>query len=250
MNIEMRHRWSDNVLFAIEAGSLKLAVELAVQQKADLSRADLYGADLSRANLSGADLSRADLYGADLSRANLSGADLSGANLYGANLSGANLYGANLSGADLYGADLSRADLRGANLSRANLYGADLSGANLSRADLSGANLRGADLSGADLYGAKNAENMVLDTGETLQVFRAHVVPALMAVGGHAVPDEAWTCHSWENCPMAHAFGVHRIEEIPLLYQPRVAQFIRLFDAGLIQAPRGQGQVVPQEDQA
>ena len=66
-------------------------------------------ADLSRANLYGADLSRANLYGADLSGANLSRANLSRANLYGANLSRANLYGA-----DLYGADLSRADLYGA----------------------------------------------------------------------------------------------------------------------------------------
>ena len=65
-------------------------------ERADLSRANLYGADLSRANLSGA-----NLYGADLSRANLYGADLSGADLSGANLSEANLYGA-----DLYGAKI------------------------------------------------------------------------------------------------------------------------------------------------
>ena len=48
-------------------------------ERANLSRADLYGADLSRATLSGANLSRADLYGADLSRATLSGANLYGA---------------------------------------------------------------------------------------------------------------------------------------------------------------------------
>ena len=58
-------------------------------------------------------------------------ADLSRANLYGADLSRANLYGADLSGANLYGADLSRADLSGANLSEANLYGADLYGAKI-----------------------------------------------------------------------------------------------------------------------
>ena len=92
--------------------------------RANLSRANLYVADLS-----GADLSRADLSGADLSGANLYVADLSRANLYGANLSRANLYGANLSGANLYVADLSRADLSRANLYGANLYGANLSGA-------------------------------------------------------------------------------------------------------------------------
>ena len=57
-----------------------------------------------------ANLSRANLWGADLSRANLSRANLGGADLGGANLSGANL-----SEADLWGADLSRANLRGAN---------------------------------------------------------------------------------------------------------------------------------------
>jgi len=133
--IEIKSRFNAKVIFAIEAKSLKIGVELAVR-----SRADLYGADLSRAYLSGAYLS-----GADLSRANLSGAYLSGADLSRANLSGADL-----SRADLYGADLSRAYLSGAYL-----YGADLSRANLSGADLSGANLSGANLSGAYLSGAK-----------------------------------------------------------------------------------------------
>ena len=66
MKIEIKGRYNSSILFAIEIGSLKLAVEAAVA-----SRADLSGADLSRANLSGADLSRADLFRADLSGANL-----------------------------------------------------------------------------------------------------------------------------------------------------------------------------------
>jgi len=76
---------------------------------------------------------------ANLTRANLYGANLDGANLYGANLYGANLYGANLDGANLRGADLTRADLYGADLTRADLYGADLTRANLHGASLSGA---------------------------------------------------------------------------------------------------------------
>jgi len=141
--IEIKHRFTGAVLFALETESLKLCLQAAVK-----SRAYLYGAYLR-----GADLSGADLYGADLS-----GADLSGANLYGANLSGANLSGANLRGADLYGANLSGANLYGANLSGANLRGANLRGANLYGADLRGAYLRGADLSGANLSGAQNSE--------------------------------------------------------------------------------------------
>src|SRR6185312_12344312 len=109
MKFEVKSRWGGAVLFAMETDSWKLAVEAAVN-----------------------------------SRANLSGANLSGANIFGANLSGANLYGADLSGANLYGADLSRADLSRADLYGANLYGANLSWANLYGADLSGANLSGA----------------------------------------------------------------------------------------------------------
>ena len=89
MKFEIKHRHTGSVLFSVEVGSLKLAVEAAIKAGANLSGANLSGANLSGANLSGADLSRAYLSGADLSRANLSGANLSGANLSGAYLSGA-----------------------------------------------------------------------------------------------------------------------------------------------------------------
>jgi len=165
MGIEIKSRWSGNVIYTAEsAGTVHEAVLAAIKAGADLYGADLYGANLSGADLSGADLLAAIKAGADLYGANLSGANLSGANLYGADLYGADLYGANLSGADLYGADLS-----GANLSGANLYGADLSGANLSGSNLYGANLYGANLSranlsGANLSGAKNAERAAAQT--------------------------------------------------------------------------------------
>jgi len=100
--LQIKNRMGE-VLFEHERenNTIKLTLEEAVKQKADLSGADLSGADLSGADLSGADLSGADLSGADLSganllRADLSGADLSGANLLRADLSGANLLRANL----------------------------------------------------------------------------------------------------------------------------------------------------------
>jgi uncharacterized protein YjbI with pentapeptide repeats len=119
---------------ASRASKLRLAVEWAIKNEADLSRAYLSRSDLREADLSGANLSGANLSGANLSGAELSETDLSGASLYRAHLNEANLIGANLIGANLIGADLSRANLIGANLS-----GANLSGANLSDADLSGA---------------------------------------------------------------------------------------------------------------
>jgi uncharacterized protein YjbI with pentapeptide repeats len=105
MKWEIHNRYTGDVMFEVEAETLRAAVEQKVKETANLSRANLSGANLSGANLSGANLSRADLSGATLSWANLSWADLSGADL-----SGATLFGADLSGADLSGATLSWAD--------------------------------------------------------------------------------------------------------------------------------------------
>ena len=142
MKFAIINRWSGSVLFAAEVGTLRLAVELAVQLGADLR-------------------------GADLRRAALRRAALWGANLWGANLGDANLEGANLARADLARADLARAYLPGANLARAYLTGANLAGANLARADLTGADLTGANLTDANLMHAyftdANLTRTVLD---------------------------------------------------------------------------------------
>ena len=131
IKIEIRHRWTGNVLFEYSSDDNTIAETL---RKAVDSDADLRGADLSGADLRGADLRDAYLRGA-----NLRGADLRDANLRGADLSGADLRDAYLRGANLRDADLYGADLRGANLRGANLCDANLSGANLCDAYLSGA---------------------------------------------------------------------------------------------------------------
>jgi hypothetical protein len=122
-----------------ESVKIGLAVKWAIENRADLS-----GADLRSADLSGADLRSADLRGADLRSADLRGADLRDADLRDAYLRSADLSGADLSGADLRDAYLSGADLRGAYLS--------------------GADLRGADLRDADLRDAENAEHAIAAT--------------------------------------------------------------------------------------
>ena len=96
---EIKHRFTGKVLFSLKTKSLKVALELAVKQGANLE-----GAYLRGANLEGADLRGADLRGAYLRGANLEGADLESAYLEGANLEGANLRGADLKGANLEGA--------------------------------------------------------------------------------------------------------------------------------------------------
>jgi hypothetical protein len=96
--IEIRNRWSGDIIFTHTAPANSIAVTL---RAAVVGGANLYGANLTRANLDGANLD-----GANLTRANLDGANLTRANLDGANLYGANLYGANLDGANLDGANL------------------------------------------------------------------------------------------------------------------------------------------------
>jgi hypothetical protein len=110
---EIRHRYTEEVLYTGGGESLRDVVVAAVK-----GGANLRGADLGGANLRGA-----DLYGANLRGADLGGADLGGANLRGADLYGANLRGADLRGADLYGANLYGANLRGANLGGKKLVG-------------------------------------------------------------------------------------------------------------------------------
>ena len=78
MKIEIKHCYTENVLYTCDAENLSSAVIEAVGEKADLSGADLSGADLRGAYLSGAYLCGTDLRGAYLSGAYLCGADLSG----------------------------------------------------------------------------------------------------------------------------------------------------------------------------
>ena len=116
MLIEIKHRFTDNVLFACEVENMREAVYQAISNGADLSGADLRGADLSGADLRCADLSGADLSGADLRYADLSGADLRGADLRCADLSGADLRGADLRCAYLGGEKLAIAPISILNL--------------------------------------------------------------------------------------------------------------------------------------
>ena len=91
MKFEIKHRYSGELLFSIETETMKMAVEAAIKQKANLSYADLSSADLSYADLRCANLRYADLRCANLRSANLRCANLSYANLSSADLSSADL---------------------------------------------------------------------------------------------------------------------------------------------------------------
>ena len=105
MRIEIRRRLLNTaLLFSIEAPSWREALEMAVNQGANLRDADLRGLNLGDINLRGAILGGADLRGSNLEDINLRGADLGNVDLDGVNLQGANLQGVKLQGAKLQGA--------------------------------------------------------------------------------------------------------------------------------------------------
>jgi hypothetical protein len=163
--------------------------------------------------------------------------------MHAALAAGADLTDAHLTGADLTGADLTDANLTGAHLTDAILRGAHLTGANLTDARLTDAILRGANLTGANLTDANLTGAILtgcrLPTGETWLEYLTETVPALLTAGGQPLASFAtsFTCHDWDNCPMAHAFHGHSIADVPILLRPRAEQFVQLFDAKQIPWP-------------
>jgi len=131
MKIQIKNRWTAEVIFECDAESLRVAVELAVSKKVSLRASNLRGS-------------------------NLSGSDLRGSNLRDSNLRDSNLSGSNLRGSNLRDSDLSDSDLSGSDLSGSNLRGSDLSDSNLSDSNLSDSNLSDSNLSDSDLSGIKD----------------------------------------------------------------------------------------------
>ena len=133
-------------------------------------------------------------------------------------------------------ADLTDADLTDAVLTRAVLARAVLTRAVLTRAVLTDADLTDADLTDA-----------VLSDWVTWGEYLSDVVPALLTAGGKSLTEvvtpETWACHSWGSdekalgCPMAVAFDVHALRDIPALHRWQAARFVQLFDAQLIPMP-------------
>src|SRR5437899_9533876 len=64
--MEIKHRFTESVLFSLETDSLKLCIEAAVKSKINLGGADLRGADLRDANLGDVYLGDAYLRDANL----------------------------------------------------------------------------------------------------------------------------------------------------------------------------------------
>src|SRR5580698_3240712 len=72
---------------------------------------------------------------------------------------------------------------------------------------------------------------------ERVQKFVTDDLVPLLAAGGRleeAMKPEHWACHKWQKCPMAAAFGVTRLENVPDKWKEKAEFFVRQFDCGLI----------------
>ena len=105
IEVHIKHRYTGAVLYTAQIPAdtpsglaMRVALEAAIGDEANLRFANLSSADLSSVDLRSVDLSSADLSSADLRSANLSFANLSSANLRSANLRSADLDGRKLIG--------------------------------------------------------------------------------------------------------------------------------------------------------
>ena len=88
MKIQIKNRWTAEVIFECDAESLRVAVELAVSKKVSLRASNLRGSNLSGSDLRGSNLRDSNLRDSNLSGSNLRGSDLSDSNLSDSDLSG------------------------------------------------------------------------------------------------------------------------------------------------------------------
>ena len=107
MKIEIKHRFTGEIIVAGKYDSLKDAAE---KSGADLSGADLAGSNLYSASLKSADLTETSLCRADLRNADLRDACCVRTAFRGADLWMAYMWGVDTSQAFTDGADLGRAD--------------------------------------------------------------------------------------------------------------------------------------------
>lgn len=187
----------------------------------------------------------------------LSGKAFNEANLEGMYFSGIHLERTSFFWSNLESVNFREARLDAVNFSTSNVRNADFRGANLSGshfmlADLSGANLERSAYWYADMRLATLSDETVLPNGITYGEFVHDVVPVLLTAGGRSIEElttpDIWTTdhRTWgaqikwrrDNCiPIATAFGVDEVSEIPALYRPMSRLFIYLFNNEQIPKP-------------
>jgi len=133
---------------------LKELVMHCIENKINLSDAELQGANLSNIDLSRAYLYRANMQGANLSNTNLTGSDISFANFKGAYLYSTNLREVYASCTDfreahLIDVDMTNGDFTEANFTRAEVLNVEMKGSTITNADFRHAVMHNSSFSGA-----------------------------------------------------------------------------------------------------
>jgi len=61
----------------------------------------------------------------------------------------------------------------------------------------------------------------------------------LLTKGGKTLEEvaAAWGKHTWTDCPMATAFGCHKLEAVPECHRSGAALFVALFDGRHLPRP-------------
>ncbi|MCA1973635.1 MAG: hypothetical protein LDL44_12420, partial [Caenispirillum sp.] len=54
--------------------------------------------------------------------------------------------------------------------------------------------------------------------------------PRPLFAEGKAVPAEAWRCHSWNNCPLHHAYGASAVRGLPRRLRSMARLWLALYD--------------------
>lgn len=194
------------------------------------------------------DLRYCHLQGFDFRDRNLGFGLLEGANLEQADLRNAWCYRTNFAKAELYGARCDYADLEQADLSQARCQGASFPAAKLRKAKLWQAKFSHCwwspwPLTLTVLNGAEMNE-CILPSGEIWQSFVDQVSPQLLTLRGHNLADlvaaSGWT-PTVKRCqwPICLAFDTvsDDLHLFPALLQPRVAQWLHYFEAGILPPP-------------
>lgn len=193
--------------------------------------------EMNKLDLSGMDLRNLNFKNGIFIRTNFSNAQLDGCNFEDANFEGANFSNASLVGANLKFADFSKA-----NLSYANLQSTKLTQTSFVKTNLQGANLIDSDFHRAYMGFQNrlfpNITGAILEKDLTFEQYLVNL-PKFLTVTGKKLDEvcAVWNCHEWKNCPMAIAFNVKKINNIPKKYQREAERFVMFFDAGLIPNP-------------
>ena len=121
MKIEIKNRWTKEIIFSIEADSMKNALEIGVKQKINFRNCDFRNCDLRGCSFFGANFRGSTFSGCDLSKVNFRICSFNGSTFSGCNFSESSFYktafcGSDFSGCNFNGSIFCKCNFRGCDL--------------------------------------------------------------------------------------------------------------------------------------